>query len=375
MVRILHAADFHLDSAFTGLNEQQARQRRQESRDLTRRMVEYANDHGVQLMLLAGDLFDSDCVTRDTCELLAGQFASFPTCRFFISPGNHDPYNDASVYKRMEWPDNVHIFTGEKERVRLDELGVDVYGVGFTGKTCLSSPVVGYPALDKSRLNILVCHGEVGVPLSANGPITKAEIAQSGFDYIALGHIHAPSGLLREGDTQYAYPGCLESRSFDEPGYHGALFGELSKESNGLRFVRFSKRRYERTVVDIGGCADKIEAVERIRAGIRRYTEDTALRLTLTGEVADSFLITPADIGRGCEYPWHIEIIDKTLPTPDYLALERESTLRGVFYSKMKACIEAAEPDSEDYIIALNALKYGLGALNDRSINDFGGEG
>ena len=127
--------------------------------------------------------------------------------------------------------------------------------------------------------------------------------------------------------------------------------------------------------MDIGGCADKIEAAERIRAGIRRYAEDTALRLTLTGEVADSFLITPADIGRGCEYPWHIEIIDKTLPTPDYLALERESTLRGVFYSKMKACIEAAEPDSEDYIIALNALKYGLGALNDRSINDFGGEG
>ena len=82
-----------------------------------------------------------------------------------------------------------------------------------------------------------------------------------------------------------------------------------------------------------------------------------------------------ADIGRGCEYPWHIEIIDKTFPAPDYLALERESTLRGVFYSKMKACIEAAEPDSEEYFVALSALKYGLGALNDRGINDFGGEG
>jgi len=149
----------------------------------------------------------------------------------------------------------------------------------------------------------------------------------------------------------------------------------LTKESNGLRFVRFSKRRYERAAVDVGGCADKAEAVERIRAGIRRYTEDTALRLTLTGEVADSFLITPADIGRGCEYPWHIEIVDKTFPAPDYLALERESTLRGVFYSKMKACIEAAEPDSEEYFVALSALKYGLGALNDRGINDFGGEG
>ena len=71
MLRFIHAADFHLDSAFTGRNEQQARQRRQESRDLTRRMVEYANDHGVQLMLLAGDLFDGAAIGGDTARLLA----------------------------------------------------------------------------------------------------------------------------------------------------------------------------------------------------------------------------------------------------------------------------------------------------------------
>ena len=374
MVRLLHAADLHLDSPFSALSPEQAARRRQEQRAMLTQLAELANAHECDLMLLAGDLFDSDNAYPDSVDALRRAFAS---CRaeIVIAPGNHDPYNDASPYKRVAFPDNVHIFTGEKERVRLDELGVDVYGVGFTGKTCLSSPVVGYPALDKGRLNLLVCHGDVGMPLSTNGPITKSEIAASGFDYIALGHIHVPSGLLREGGTVYAYPGCLESRSFDEPGYHGALFGELTKESNGLRFVRFSKRRYERAAVDVGGCADKAEAVERIRADIRRYTEDTALRLTLTGEVADSFLITPADIGRGCEYPWHIEIVDKTFPAPDYLALERESTLRGVFYSKMKACIEAAEPDSEEYFVALSALKYGLGALNDRGINDFGGEG
>ena len=374
-LKVFHCADLHLDAPFSLFTPGEADRRRIELRSAFTSAVLFARSNGADIFIISGDLFDGDYVTRDTCELLAGQFASFPTCRFFIAPGNHDPYNDASPYKRVAFPDTVHIFTGEKERVRLDELGVDVYGVGFTGKTCLSSPVVGYPALDKGRLNLLVCHGDVGMPLSTNGPITKSEIAASGFDYIALGHIHAPSGLLREGGTVYAYPGCLESRSFDEPGYHGALFGELTKESNGLRFVRFSKRRYERAAVDVGGCADKAEAVERIRAGIRRYTEDTALRLTLTGEVADSFLITPADIGRGCEYPWHIEIIDKTFPAPDYLALERESTLRGVFYSKMKACIEAAEPDSEEYFVALSALKYGLGALNDRGINDFGGEG
>ena len=110
MVRILHAADFHLDSAFTGLNEQRARQRRQESRDLTRRMVEYANDHGVQLMLLAGDLFDSDSIYGQTAEELAAALAEFRG-HVVIAPGNHDCYTAASPYARTLWPDNVLIFT------------------------------------------------------------------------------------------------------------------------------------------------------------------------------------------------------------------------------------------------------------------------
>ena len=53
MVRILHAGDFHLDSAFGALTPEQARQRRAESRRMPERMVDWANDHGVQLLLLA----------------------------------------------------------------------------------------------------------------------------------------------------------------------------------------------------------------------------------------------------------------------------------------------------------------------------------
>ena len=109
MVRILHAADFHLDSAFTGLDEQRARLRRQESRDLARRMVEYANDHDVQLMLLSGDLFDIDSVYGQTAEELAAAFGAFRG-EIVIAPGNHDCYTAASPYARTLWPENVHIF-------------------------------------------------------------------------------------------------------------------------------------------------------------------------------------------------------------------------------------------------------------------------
>ena len=189
------APRFSVFAVFAG----EAERRRTELRGAFTSAVLFAKSRHADIFIISGDLFDGELVTRDTCELLRSQFESFPECRFFISPGNHDPYNDASVYRHMDFPSNVHVFGPEKERVRLDGLGVDVYGFGFTQKTCISSPVAGYPALDGERINILVCHGDTSSPLSPNGPVTKAEIAASGFDYIALGHIHAPSGVLKEG--------------------------------------------------------------------------------------------------------------------------------------------------------------------------------
>ena len=77
MAKVLHAADFHLDSAFRALPEEQARLRRQESRELPGRLVDWANDHGAQLMLLAGDLFDSDQLYSQTAQMLAQALSRF----------------------------------------------------------------------------------------------------------------------------------------------------------------------------------------------------------------------------------------------------------------------------------------------------------
>lgn len=77
MVRVLHAGDFHLDSAFGALTPDQARQRRTESRESVQRLVDWANDHDIQLMLLAGDLFDGAAIGGDTARLLAEALGSF----------------------------------------------------------------------------------------------------------------------------------------------------------------------------------------------------------------------------------------------------------------------------------------------------------
>ena len=96
-VKIVHAADFHLDSAFGALSGEQARQRRRESRELLTRLANYVNQNGVDVVLLAGDLFDSDTTYRETLEALSDALGAM-RARVFIAPGNHDPYSAKSPY-------------------------------------------------------------------------------------------------------------------------------------------------------------------------------------------------------------------------------------------------------------------------------------
>jgi DNA repair protein SbcD/Mre11 len=371
MPRIFHCADIHLDSPFSLVNPKEAERRRTELRAAFTSALMFAKQQKIELFFISGDLFDCDYVTRDTKEMLVNEFSKLPECRFFISPGNHDPYNDASPYKTIQFPSNVHIYGEERECVAIDDLGVDVYGIGFGSYIYKSSPVAGFKIKNKERINILVCHGEIGNPLSTNGPITKNEIAASGFDYIALGHVHKPSGLLSENGVYYAYPGCIEGRGFDEPGYKGALYGIVEKGKVQLSSHIFSKRRYEIINIDIDGAANKIQALEMIRAKVRSFTDDTALRIILTGRVSEGFVIVENEIGKGREFPYYIEIKDQTTVVQEFGELEKSSTLKGVFYRNMNEYMARQAPSSEEYFTALQALKYGLSALDDRNVIDF----
>ena len=128
MVRVLHAGDFHLDSAFGALTPDQARQRRAESRESVQRLVDWANDHDIQLMLLAGDLFDGAAIGGDTARLLAEALGSFQG-QVVIAPVNHDPYTARSAYARTLWPDNVHIFTEDRmQTILFPQYGCAVHG-------------------------------------------------------------------------------------------------------------------------------------------------------------------------------------------------------------------------------------------------------
>lgn len=365
-VKVFHMADVHLDSPFSVLSPSESEQKRIQLRGAFSSAVFFAKCEKIDIFLISGDLFDARFVTKDTVDSVMREFASFPQCKFFISPGNHDPYNDTSVYKNYTFPENVHVFSGSRECVRLPDLKACVYGIGFTSNEYISSPVAGYGKLDREMINILVCHGDM-TSGSKYGPVTQNDIASSGFDYVALGHIHQKTELLKAGETYYAYPGCLQGRGFDETGHKGAYYGIVSKEKTEMYWKQFSVKRYEWIECDISKSKTKSEAIEKIRPYLSGFSSDTALRITLKGTVEGAFILSPADFGESNALPYRIEIIDKTNTAPNISALEKENTVKGLFYrlamEKLSQCSTEEEKSTVD-----NAVKIGLAALEGRDI-------
>ncbi len=247
-VKILHAADFHLDSPFEALPEELAVVRRREQRDLLDRIAELAEQESVQLVLLSGDLLDSGTSYYETRDVLYRAFSRMKA-EVFISPGNHDFYSPKSPYAYVDFPDNVHIFTAPLvSSVPLPTLGCQIWGAGFNDRHSRSL-LSGFTVTGDDMINIMVMHGDMAGEVY--NQIRETEIAASNLDYLALGHIHSFSGIRQAGKTTYAYPGCPEGRGFDETGEKGVIVGTVSKTGCDLRFVPLGGRQYKTLTVDL----------------------------------------------------------------------------------------------------------------------------
>ena len=75
-VRILHTGDLHLDSPFACLSPEKSEERRRELRETFSRLVTLAREEQVDLLLIAGDLFDADYVTARTASRIIEEFAA-----------------------------------------------------------------------------------------------------------------------------------------------------------------------------------------------------------------------------------------------------------------------------------------------------------
>lgn len=351
MLTILHAADLHLDSPFRSLPPREAQARRADQRQTLDALRDLALERQVGLVLLAGDLFDSQEVYPETLEALARTLGQMP-CPVCIAPGNHDYYAPQSPYARPIWPDNVHIFTTEAVAAHpLPELGAVVYGCAFVGPFRESDPLAGFHAPDDGALPIGVFHGEVGRQ-GRYAPIAPESLAGSGLAYAALGHVHAPA-FVQEEPTPWAYPGCTQGRGFDELGERGCCLARL--EEGGAvswSFCPLPGPRYRELSLPLG--AD-------LAGALTDFSNDY-VRLTLTGEgEAPDLSALRAQLEGMCRA---VELRDETTRPREVWARLEEDTLTGHFLREMAQRMDVAA--AEERPLLERALAYGLAALEGR---------
>lgn len=383
-MKIIHCADAHLGSQIRSLGHLGGK-RKMEIRQSFFRILELCGQEQVDLLLIAGDLFDQPTPEKELVQQVIEQMKKIPQTRIFIAPGNHDYICLDSCYVTAEWPENVTIFKGAYQCIPVEELKVNVFGAAFT-RASQEVPLLkkkeeamGY--VDNGYLNLGVLHGDLvsSVFGSSYHPITLKQIEESGLSYLALGHIHLRSELNKAGNTYYSYCGNHDGRGFDELGEKGIYYFELSFEpfcdvSKQFQFRETGSRRYLEVKLEPGKLLKEENFSEEALANIIRtilserfgkHWQENLYKVILKGELAENVVIHKEGIKEWLSDVFFIKIKDQTTVTVDYEQVAKQRTLKGMFVAKMQKRINEAKQagDERKQAVLKEALSLGLKAF------------
>lgn len=357
-VKILHCADLHIGD-HEGIRTFET-------------IISLCKDEKPAILLIAGDFFDRINVSANIFSTVISLISQLPDTVVAIAPGNHDPFSADSVYNIREWPENVIIFRDKLSSVILEDIGVRLWGCGFTSyyadelwQTESSENIES----GDGYIEICVMHGDLAPQVSSSpyNLIPQEILKDFGFDYVALGHVHKRTPVMKAGRTFYSYSGCPYARGFDEPGDLGVYIGDVGKSSCELRFVKTNNRRYITEEIVIDSFGSNLLVSDRIIDLIRdKYPSSYAVdrfKIIVKGELPDGNMPDPFSVtdhlSKVLSDP-RVEV--KTIVRPDYEKLAGEGSLKGLFLGKMKARVESAGSE-EERELALRALEYGLKAF------------
>ena len=370
-MKIMHLADFHLDSAFSGFKKEESDARRASLRECFERAMKIAQEKGVELVLIAGDLFDTPFCSASTRASVFSAIEKL-NCPVVISPGNHDYYNKNGTYADKALPENAYVFTSsELGRFDFDELGVSVVGYAFTSERYEENPLAADVPLSTENVNILCAHADLGASFSKYAPISAGAIARLGFSYAALGHVHLPPEPTTAGYTLVAYSGFAQGRSFDELGSGGAYIIDIDRETKKAAIcerVSLSTVVYEIEKIDVTAACSDDEVLSKIESviSLRSFDQNTALRVVLVGSVPSYYSIDEERLEAShlAEKVALLQIRNHTVAKFDLDDLKDDLTVRGEIYRQLLPTLESADEDEKQ--VASLALKFALAALDTR---------
>jgi DNA repair exonuclease SbcCD nuclease subunit len=369
MLKILHTADIHLGAKFSGLGNKGASQREQ-LRATFKNVIATAVNERVNIVLIAGDLFDSNQQPQRNIDLVIEQFNllhqnNIPVC---LIPGTHDSLDSSSIYRKVDFEgkcSNLKIFTDEdiscKEYPGLD---LTVYGKPNLSNRSYISPLKGLKPSTSTKFHIAMGHGSFYIPerIAEDDHVFRLEeVKASGMNYIALGHWHRSYSCSERPSAWYSGP---PEWIPDQTKKGGVLLvslldtGEVKVEPKMLGL-----RDYDEVEIDISEIQDLAKLKARISEGAN---QNLVRKATLKGLRDAELIINPEELAELEEKFFHLSVMDKSHPKSGEVTEDEERLIRNRFIKLMERQIESSEGEEKD--IAENALQYGIALLDGKEV-------
>jgi DNA repair exonuclease SbcCD nuclease subunit len=369
-MRLIHTSDIHLDRSYSseGFPPRLGNRRRQGLRQVFQKIMERAAAWPADAVLIAGDLFDREYVSRDTVSFLHESFSRLAPIPIFISPGNHDPYVDDSPYAVESWPRHVHIFREPRwSSVELAELGLVVHGFGFDGGEISRNPFGELLVPADGRLHIGMGHASEVNHLPAGQklycPFHMEGGIPAGLTYMALGHYHRPMRMTHPAGFVVAYAGAPEALSFNDSGLGQYVEVEVADGVACVTPVPVGETVYVSPRVDCTGFGGPQALLDAVRDLRLESGSSVLLRLTLEGICDPSIWADMESVREVLQNQFeHVELEDRTEPLDDFEALGRENTSLGSFAAAIAEESHMTPPGARHQML-LRARDVGLAAF------------
>lgn len=347
-MKFIHIADVHLGMQ-PDIGCPWSKSRKIELYETFFRVVEFCKEEKVDLLLIAGDLFHRQPARRELAEVISAMKQCEQT-QIVLIAGNHDYMAKGSLYETEQWPPNVKVLSREKlEVVHFEKLNTYVYGYSYETQDVKENRLKNVAPLPRDGYHILLAHGGD----SKNNPLSRQEILNTPFDYMALGHIHKPERI----GAHAAYAGSLEPLNKTETGAHGFILGTVKEGDCHLTFVNFAKRHYEQLVVPVEPGMTNHNIFAYIKKQIQDKGIENIYKIRLEGTISGELTLEKEALYTMGNV---VEVVDRTNPDYDYRALyyENQDNIIGMYID----AISKMDLDDEEKDLA---LYYGVKAFED----------
>jgi len=359
MLRILHTADVHLGARHADLGEQASAQRERQFAAF-RATVDLALAEKVDVLLIAGDLFDSNTQPRRSVDRVAAELKRLVEGRIrtVVIPGTHDVHDRSSVYRAHDLAalagstgddDFVTVLTPDRVDVHLRSCDIVVHGRCFATKRAPLSPLTGLDADkdDRATWHVGLLHASIAIPGRTDLDevvVTTEEIAASHLDYLALGHWHsAQQG--KAGGVTYAYAGAPEPVALDQDRAGKVLLVTLERAGAGKRVGveerTVGRTRFEKLEIDAATVASQPALVDQLTS---RTDPDLVLDVRLVGIRPDDLDVDVDEVERQLRGSFlKVRVRDVSTPALTEGPLPPPHTIAGAFIRGVEGRIAELE--------------------------------